>query len=373
MGDRRGDRRGGWLGRWKQKPVREGVVGVEIRQDGVALVHRLGSAAEPRIAVCEFRPCESRPGAGIDAPAVEALAGAVRDHGLAGTRCVAVLPPHRYGLRLLDAPDVEPDEVAAAVPWLVKDLLDVPLEEAVVDYFQGPDRPGGQSRIHVVTVHRQVVRELSEALAAAGLELTVVDVTELALRNLARRLPEEEQGVAVLRLQARGGVLTMNRGGNLYLARGIETGLDALRAGPPPAPAGHSGIEGTGGPELGGVPVADDYGAGLAGSTALEQEEPDGNEAFDLLALEIQRSLDYYESQLGPSPIAQVALAPAPVPVPGLLPFLEKNLSTGVRRFELDDLGLDAPGADRADQARCLAAVGGALRAAPDDEPRGAG
>ncbi len=327
------------LDRWRRKPARKGVVGLELRGDGVAMVRLSASGPEDagRLDLCEFRPCEDA----AELPAV--LAAAVRDHGLAGMRCVAVLPPGRYGLRLLDAPDVEPDELPAAAHWLVKDLIDFPIEEAVVDQFPLPEKPGRPSRLYVATARSEVVQRVVSAVEEAGLALAAVEVGELALRNLAARVPEDEQGLALLRLGRRGGLLSMTQGGSLYLARGVETGLDALVREPVPDP-------GTPGAE---DPGAFDLGPGI--------EEPAANEAFDGLVLEIQRSLDYYESQLGQTPIAQLALAPLEEPVPGLLPYLEKHLSTGVRGLALDDL-VPSDALPESLQGRCLAALGGALR-----------
>lgn len=326
-----------WWRRFGRAPSREGVVGLELGETGVALAHRVGPMEAPRIAAWAFRPCEA--GAELG----DLLASAVRDHGLAGTRCRVVLPPGRYGLRLVDAPDVEPEEVAAAAHWLVKDLIDFPLEEAVVDHFPLPAQPGRPSRMYVVTTREEVVREMAEATEAAGLALEVVDVAELALRNLAARLPEDGAGQALLRLGRRGGLLTMSQGGQLYLARGVETGSEALAA---PAP-----FEGD---------------ALVLGSRG---EEEAANEAFDLLVLEIQRSLDYYESSLGQPPIPHLAVAPLVEPVPGLLPYLEKHLSASVRSLDLGELltpdaAAEAEGVD----AHCLMAVGAALGpAGPED------
>jgi MSHA biogenesis protein MshI len=329
------------LGR-RRTSAGDGVLGLELRADGVALAHVVGPDDAPRLAACDFRPC------GDAAELGAVLTAAVREHGLAGTRCRVVLPAHRYGLRLVDAPEVEPEELGAAAQWLVKDLLDFPLEEAVIDHFQLPELHGRQNRLYVVTARNEVIREIASLTEEAGLALEVVDVSELALRNLTARLPEDAQGLALLRLGRRGGVITMTRDGHLYLARSVETGFETLREGA----------------EL------EDLEREVYDPTALDAgpELGEGNEAFeafDSLVLEIQRSLDFYESQLGQAPIGHLVVAPLEEEVPGLREYLEKHLSTSVGALEIEAL-LAAEVAPTPQgellQARCLLALGVALR-----------
>jgi len=327
---------------WRRAPAGDGVLGLELRADGVAFAHVVGPEEAPRLAACDFRPC------GDAAEVAAVLTAAVREHGLAGTRCHVVLPAHRYGLRLVDAPDVEPEELGAAAQWLVKDLLEFPLEEAVIDHFQLPELPGRHGRIYVVTARSEVVREIASLTEEAGLALEVVDVSELALRNLTARLPEDAQGLALLRLGRRGGVITMTQGGHLYLARGVETGFETLRERAEFEDLERDVYD----------PAALDAGPELA-------EESEAFEAFDSLVLEIQRSLDYYESQLGQAPIGHLVVAPLEEDVPGLREYLEKHLSTSVGALEIEALlPADAAAAapEEALQARCLLALGAALR-----------
>ena len=112
----------------KRTPAREGLACLDVRSDAVGLSYAVRDpAGGVRLPVCERRSFD-------DPSQLEStVTSMVRQHGLAGTRCVCVLPPHQYSLRMLEAPEVEPEELGPAARWLVKDLIEFPLEE--VDQF----------------------------------------------------------------------------------------------------------------------------------------------------------------------------------------------------------------------------------------------
>jgi MSHA biogenesis protein MshI len=88
----------------------------------------------------------------------------------------------------------------------------------------------------------------------------------------------------------------------------------------------------------------------------------DANELFDRIALEVQRSLDYYDSHFRQSPISALALAPMPHEVPGLVDHLKANLSLNVITMDLTNL-MECEADLRPElQSTCLAVLGAALR-----------
>jgi len=317
----------------KRSPAAGGVVCLGIHSDGVALTHLVRNGLEtPRLAVCEYRPLEGH------SDLSRTVAGAVREHALAGAACVGVLPPDQYSLRLVDAPDVELEELGDAARWLVNDLVDFDVDEAAVDFFEIPQQQarGRPSRIYVVAAEASVVQRVVDVANGSGLKLAAIDITELALRNLTALLPEDAQGLALMHLGRRGGLITMTQEGHLYLARQLEADLDQLVAPPPQALEADS--------DLGHAP---------------------DTQMLDVLLLEVQRSLDYYESQLGQSPPANLVIAPLEREIPELLPFLQDNLALNVRTLDLNDLiTCSRPLPDEV-QARCLSLVGAALRTEP--------
>jgi MSHA biogenesis protein MshI len=87
----------------------------------------------------------------------------------------------------------------------------------------------------------------------------------------------------------------------------------------------------------------------------------DSHERLSLLALDIQRSLDFYESSFRQTPVAALYLLPTATPLPELLPELQARLGTPVKSFVLGEV-ITGDGEDLQKAEGCLLAVGAALR-----------
>lgn len=207
------------------------------------------------------------------APSLQRL---VRQRDLRQVPCTAVLGSGDYSLILVDAPDVPPSEIRAAMRWQVKELIDFHIDDAVIDVFDVPARDGRSGRrLYTVAARRGKVVQLIDFLTAAGLNLNTIDIPELALRNLAARLPEDIGGVALIAFERDHGLMTVTRQGALYFSRRVDCGSERLAAA-----------------------LAED-----GGSSALKS-------LLDGLTIEIQRSLDFYERHFSQPAIAGIVLAP---------------------------------------------------------------
>ena len=143
-----------------------------------------------------------------------------------------MLDESEYSLLLTEAPDVKPEELRTALRWRVKDLIDFHINDATLDAFELPGADGNKSReMYAVAARNEAIRRRADALQNAGINLEVIDIPEMAQRNLAALLPEDAQGVALLSFTNRGGLLTISRQGDLYLSRGLDVGLDHLQQG----------------------------------------------------------------------------------------------------------------------------------------------
>lgn len=245
----------------------------------------------------------------------------------------------RSSLLLVEAPEVDPTELKAAVRWRIKDLIDFHVDDAVLDVFDIEGQRGRTKMMYVVVARITTVQSHIDLLEGAHVNLGVIDIAELAQRNIAALLPEDQSGVALLHLTPRGGLLTLTRQGSLFLARTLEFGTDQLISALP-------------------VPQENEF--------TLDDED-DGPPAglrrlMDSIVLEIQRSLDYFESHFGLPPISGLVIAPLAQPVPGLAGYLGGNLGLPVRMLDLNStLDCAQPLSDET-QARCLPAIGAALR-----------
>lgn len=244
------------------------------------------------------------------------------DYGLKRAPCTTILALSEYSLLLTEAPEVPPDELRAAIRWRVKDLIDFHINDAALDVFDVPgERVVGRARpLYAVAARSAAIQKRVDLLDAANINLQVIDIPELAQRNLAELLPEDAVGVALLSFSANGGLLTITKQGELYLSRNLDVGLEALSHG---------------------------------GEAAAY---------FDRIVLEVQRSLDYYDSHFRQPPVAGLVLAPTPDPIAGLDDHLRANLNVGVSVMNLGQLIEQREQLGPLPQSRCLLAIGAALR-----------
>lgn len=300
-----------------------GATGISLEEGGVGLVHIAGKQDKPVLVGCEFFE-----GDAIDCE--ERLQEEVKRRGWMRSRGIGVIGFGSYGLFQVAPPAVPDAELRDAVRWQVKDLIDYPLDEAIIDVFRvGADnRREGAKNAYVVAARESVVQQQAGLMRHARLKIDAIDIPELSLRNLAARLPEDARGVSLLYLGDDQGVIIVCRGGRLPLARDIPFGTSSL--------SGETAILESGGFD-------------------------ETQERLGLLALDIQRSLDFYESSFRQTPVAALYLLPMATPLPDLLPALQARLGTPVKSFALGDI-VSGEGQDLETAERCLLAVGAALR-----------
>ncbi len=290
------------------------------------VVVRRSQAQSPVLEHCEFI-------AGAAGPQRdEALARLLRTHRLDAMPCSSVVALDDYVLLLVEAPEVPPAELRAAMRWRVKDLIDYPVEQAVIDVFDVPaGREARTARVVWTVVARSAtVDERVSALQRTGFKPSVIDIPELALRNLAALLPEDVGGAALVYIGPERGFVTITRQGVLYLTRRIDASTTFL---------------------------------GQETSAALS-ERMEG--WLDAIAVEIQRSVDYYESHFGQPPVAGVVLAPLGRRISGFAEYLSRQLGLRTRCLDLNEIIEARTPIEDAVQPHCVTALGAALRTAED-------
>lgn len=306
-----------------RKPQCPGVVAASLTREGLALAQVTPDAGESMaLRQCEFIPCD-------EAERADTLKAAVERLGLSGSACHLALDRGDFRLLQIPKPEVPEAELSEALRWRIQDMVDLSVEDAEIEFFSMPaPRQGGRGEtLSVVVCRGDLIRAHSRLCEQAGLTLSVIDIPQLAVRNLAERLPESVRGLALIHLEDARGTLQLQQGETLYIARELDFGARTL---------------------------ASDLVAGEAlGATG----------AVDRLALEIQRSLDYYESHYGMPPVAGLIVAPMDGHTQALADRLNRSLGVIARAMDVTAL-LNCPGPlDDATQQRCLPAIGAALRA----------
>ncbi len=250
-----------------------------------------------------------------------------------------VLNPTDFELLMVEEPSVPEAEMKQAIRWKIKDMLDFSIDDAVVDVFTIPGQKerGRTPMVYAVAAKKAPVQQTINQLEEADLALQYIDIPELVQRNVASLLAEDQQGVALLSLGQTSGLITLTHQSVLYLARGLEVGLRDL------------------------VPSESSWLEEQPGNMSLEPGGM-GQALLDNIVLEIQRSLDYYESHFAQPPINHLYIAPLAQDIPGLQQHLDNNLGVRVHMLDFNELMDCAEPISVPDQSHGFFAIGAALR-----------
>jgi len=299
------------------KSPRPGWLCLNLYPDRVDLSHVLvAGKPRPEVLLCEsFRK---------EGDEVETLKRLRRELNLGRYHCMTLLKPREYQLFPVDTPKVPATEARSAVRWSIKDMLDYPVESAMVDALHVPASDGSaqSSQMLVVAARNELIAETLKPFNDADIELDVIDIPELAQRNIAKYLEQEGRALALLCFDHDAATLTFTSGAELYQSRRIDVALKDFE---------------------------DD-----AAAEGLR----------DRIALELQRSLDHFDRQFRNIAVSRVVIAQ----VPGgerLAEYLNSNLTLPVEQFDLEKI-MDFPGVpelrDPLRQTQCLQLIGAAMR-----------
>ena len=299
----------------------------------MALAHLSRAGKESHFTQIDYIPAAS-----IDAM-TSAVGRWVKDHQLKDSNANFVLAPNQADSFLTEAPEVEDGELKKAMRWKVKDMIDYDIDEAVIDCFAIPGQRerGRQPMAYVVTAAVDVLKAYVATVETSQLNLSSIDIPAMAQRNLAAQLQEDKSGVALLVLDAKSGLLSLTKGGELYLSRDLEYGYSHF-AQEKESTSDESGL-------------------------AIEGMSPATQSTLDQIILEVQRSIDYYERYFAHPPINSLVIAPTPHVVTGMVDYVASQLGMRVRELDLNILLNLEKKMDRDLQSQCIPAIGAALRA----------
>lgn len=297
-----------------KKRQANGVIGVEFNADGVALAYLTNTlAAVPTVEHIEFISCDK------DADRSALLATRIKELGLQNTPCRFVLSRGSYQFLLVEAPKVPAAELNEALRWRIKDLLSFPAANAVIDAFLLPQDSarGGSPMAYAAVTESTVIQSVVDAMAAASLELQSIDIPELCLRNLAIRAADSQRSLAIVHMVQGAGALEIIRNNQLYLSRQFD----------------------------------------LAYNAGLLDDLPE-----DALALELQRSLDYYERQMRQVPPKDILFCGENISPDKLTDTFKQALSASLHVLELESQITLADVQQAHLLPLCLLALGAALQ-----------
>ena len=307
------------MGLFARAKKREGLLATAWTNEGVcaALVQpRTGD--KPQVKAVMWHA-----GAKAAAPAMEKLG---KEMQASSYRCATLLGAADYQLLSLEAPNVPPEELKTAVGWRLKDMLDFPLADATIDVFDIPpdqNAPVRGQSVFAVAARNSAVAQRQAMYTAAKISLSVIDIPEMAQRNIAALLETSGRGLAMLSFDGDGGLLTVNFNAELYLSRRIDVKLAQL----------------------------------------VDGNDDQKQQYYDKITLELQRSFDHFDRQFHFISLARLMLMTGGAD--GLHGYLADNLYMPVEVLDLAtvfDFADLPPLQDAAGQARFFLTLGAALR-----------
>lgn len=265
---------------WFSKSTRNsGLLAVAIEPDAIKFAHVHHAGA---------RPCATHWGSISSEPSDRAssLRNAAKEHGFGRSACTTLLDPTDYQILMVEPPNVPADEIKAAIRWKIKDLIEYHVDDATVDVFEiraEGEAKGSAKAMYAVATPNEVVQKRIALFEEARVPLKVIDIPEMAQRNLAALFESKDKATAMLAFSPWGGLLTISFHGELLLTRRLEVT-----------------------------------------SVQLSQREH-GDHYRERVAIEITRSLDIFDRQRLSAGVGDVLLAPLPQD-PELERFLQDKL-----------------------------------------------
>ncbi len=212
----------------------------------------------------------------------------------AKTELCLILSQERYQVVQLDKPAVADAEIIAALPYALRELATVPLDDMLLDYMDLPEQSNaGASKIQVVVTALSQLKPLCEALQNYKIRLSNIQPEEWLVRNL---LPPNDGAVMVITHQP-----------------GQELNLQVIRD------------------------RQVYFSRKLRGFNRLHQYDLAELKAgmLDNLLLEVQRSLDFYEGQLKQAPVREIYIHISSPSLKGIVSYFIENGFSQVKPIDL--------------------------------------
>ncbi len=240
-------------------------VGVDFLSDGVAVVQvQASKKSAGEILHHEFLPSQGQKAQ------QEALQSWVDRHNLQKTPCICLIGDDDCDINQIEKPNVDDSELLPALTWKIKDLVSYDVESAVVDMYPMPVSSKNNTRqVGVVSAQESTVAAYVEGIKSSGLILRAIDIYDLVRKNLSSVRVSTGKTQAILSIGENSGELSIFYDSDLYVSRGFKIGLTQIR-----------------------LATSEDH------------------TVYDSLLLEIQRSMDYYESYYGLGSVGVMEIFP---------------------------------------------------------------
>ena len=295
------------------------IAGITISSDGIALALIEHKALAPTLKSTKFYSCSES-----ERPSL--LAQLAKQHHLDRIPCNLVLGSDEYQILQVEAPDVPKQELSAALRWHVKDLIDFHIDDAVIEYVAlQTENTSGKNPIHVIASRKSIIQNYVDLMHAANCNLTTIDIAAMAVRNIIVNsdYADSHASIGIINVLNDSTRITVLLNKEIYIVRTSNIGAHSLTS------------------------MSDDF---------------DNQSALDSLALELQRTFDYYESHSRQASIERLFILNGQN-ITNLGPMIQQRLGIECHPMELQDfLSFEEDKFTDPMTENCLIAIGGALR-----------
>ncbi len=285
--------------------------------------------------------------------------------GLKGMVTHVMLRPEQYQLLHIEAPPVAPEELRAAARFQIRDMVNAHIDDITLDVMQVGDgqQRGTKNHLFVVAAKNEVVRSVIALGNALNWKIPVIDIQEMAQRNLQSALAKqdgrlERADAALVISDEQQAVLTISANDELFFTRRLDLppGFLTMPWGADVEPAQETAHDAF-------TPVSEyvpDYaGVGSTGSaTSADQGDADRVQRF---LVEVQRSLDLWDRTWSSMPLGGLRVY-AGERSGEMATWLSREIGQAVSAIDLEAQFPGLRSMAAADQTYCLPLLGVLLR-----------
>lgn len=256
------------------------------------------------------------------------LTDMVRRRQLKMKACIWILQPETYQLVTMDTLPVQETELQDAVRWKIKDLVQFPSDDLFVQQFPLPKSGDTYNKMMVVVAQASYLIKMSDIIQESGLDLSVIDIPELGLRNITALFEDNHQPTALLFIHEPTVELLISCQKQLYFVRRItiESSFFSTRKQEPNVPS-------------------------------------DKLKSIERIAVEIQRSFDYFQSQWRLNVPERFFMVSSTTWTAEEVQYLTQRLSLNIASLQLQDHFFYRPGLTETLQNKFVIPLGAILQA----------
>ncbi len=298
---------------------------------------------------------------------MEDFVARLKAQGLGGLEARVMLRPEQCQVLQVTSPAVAPEELRSAARYQIREMVDVHIDDITLDVMHvgdGQDKSTGQ--LFVVTTPNAVVREVMALADTMQWPVTVIDIQEMAQRNLqsavAQKAGTADRADAVLLItDERQAVFTISAKGELYYTRRLDlpAGFMAMAWGQGAAVAAADTFTPVSEYVPDYSPDSTNYGLDYGAASSAAAPEAD---RVQRLVVEVQRSLDLWDRSWSRMPLNGLRVF-AGERSAELAVWLARETGQTVAAMESEALFTMTRSTVEKDRAYCLPLLGILLRA----------